>query len=106
MLMRDHAVFLPATHTFITSARRLCFRRCLSVCLSVCLFLSNFAETNFQTDLHEIFREGWQLASEQMSAIRITVWLQGLFFGFVAIGRYGKCYQPTALRDAAVQGIH
>jgi len=34
-------------------------------------------------------------------AIRITVWIQGLFFGFVTIGRYGKWYQPTALRDGA-----
>jgi len=29
-----------------------------------------------------------------------------LFSGFVTIGRYGKWYQPTALRDAAVQGMH
>jgi len=35
--------------------------------------------------------------------IRITVWIQGLFSGFVAIGRYRKLYQPTALRDAAVR---
>jgi len=26
----------------------------------------------------------------------------GLFSGFVTIGRYGKWYQPTALRDAAM----
>jgi len=26
--------------------------------------------------------------------------------GFVTIGRYGKWYQPTALRDAAVQSMH
>ena len=37
----------------------------------------------------------------------ILVAIRGLFFGFVtSIGRYGKWYQPTALRDAAVQGMH
>ena len=38
--------------------------------------------------------------------MRITVWIQGLFSGFVTIVRYGKWYQPTALRDAAVHGMH
>jgi len=38
-------------------------------------------------------------------AIRITVWIQGLFFGFVTIGRYGKWYQLTALRNAAVADV-
>jgi len=38
-------------------------------------------------------------------AILITVGIQGLFSGFVTIGRYGKWYQPTALHDAAVQAI-
>ena len=37
---------------------------------------------------------------------RITVWIEGLFYGFVTTGRYGKWYQPTALRDAAVQSMH
>jgi len=32
----------------------------LSVCLSVCL------RKNFRTDLHDIFREGWQWANEQL----------------------------------------
>jgi len=52
--------------------RRLCFRRCLSVCLSVCLFvcLLPTLRRNVRTDLHEIFREGWQWAIEQM----ITFW--------------------------------
>ena len=36
------------------------------VCLSVCLSVSNFAQKNFPTDLHEIFREGWQRSNEQM----------------------------------------
>jgi len=39
-------------------------------------------------------------------AIWITIYIQGLFSGFVTIGRYGKWYQPTALRDAAVHGMH
>jgi len=34
------------------------------VCLSVCLLAT--LRKNFQTDLHEIFREGWQWSSEQM----------------------------------------
>ena len=44
---------------------RICFRRCLSVCLPVCLLLATLRK-NFVTDLHEIFREGWQWASEQL----------------------------------------
>jgi len=43
---------------------RFCFRRCLSVRLSVYLLAT--LRKNFQTDLHEIFREGWQWASEQI----------------------------------------
>jgi len=37
----------------------------LFVCLSVRVFVSNVVQ-KFQTDLHEIFRKGWQWASEQM----------------------------------------
>jgi len=77
------------------------------VCLSVCLLAA--LHRNLQTDLHEIFREGWQWANEQMIkflvAILFTIWMQGLFSRFVTIGRYVKWYQPTALHDAAVQGI-
>jgi len=42
------------------------------VCLSVCLFLSvsNFAQKKFRTDLHGIFREGWQWANEQLTLLR------------------------------------
>jgi len=43
--------------------RRLCFRRCLSVFLSVCLLAT--LRKIFLTNLHEIFREGWQWANEQ-----------------------------------------
>jgi len=34
------------------------------ICLSVCLLAT--LRKNFRTDLHEIFREGWQWATEQM----------------------------------------
>jgi len=62
------------------------------VCLSVCLLAT--LRKNFRTYLHEIIREGWQLAIEQtikfLVAIRITVWIQGLFSWFLTIGRYGQ----------------
>jgi len=45
--------------TLVTPPKRSCFRRCLSVCLLATLC------KNFRTDLHEIFREGWQWANEQ-----------------------------------------
>jgi len=42
-------------------------------------------------DLHEIFREGWQWASEQMITFWWWwVWIQELFSGFVIIWRYRK----------------
>jgi len=55
---------------------------CLSVCLFVCLLAT--LRKNFRTDLHEIFRVGWQLANEQMikfwwrsgSGIRIRIWIR------------------------------
>ena len=53
------------TEQFLPPPRRLCNRRYFSVCLLVTL------RKNFQTDLHEIFREGWQWATEHV-AIRIT----------------------------------
>jgi len=43
--------------------------------MSVCLLVT--LRKKFQTDLHEIFREGWQWAIEQMIN---TVWIQGFFF--------------------------
>ena len=82
---------------------RLCFLCCLSVCLLATL------RNNFQMDLHEIFREGGQWASEQTITF---LWrsgsssIQGLFSAFVTVRRYRKWYQPTALRDAAVPGMH
>jgi len=44
----------------LSPPRRLRFRRCLSVCLFATV------RKNLQTDLHEIFRKGWQWASEQI----------------------------------------
>jgi len=49
----------------------------LSVCLIVCLLAT--LRKNFRTDLHEIFRKGWQWASEQ-TAIWIAVWIIGTVF--------------------------
>jgi len=60
--------------------RRICNCRRLSVCLSVCLLAT--LHKNFQTDLHEIFGEGWQWAYEQMikfwwrSGSGIWIWIQ------------------------------
>jgi len=75
---------------------------CLPVYLFVCLSVSNFG----QTDLHDIL---WTVGNGPTNK-RLNfggdpnhVWKQGLFSGFVTIGRYGKWYQPTALCDAAVQ---
>jgi len=50
-----------AMEKLLPPPRRICFRHCLSVCL----FVSNFVK-KFRTDLHEIYKEGWQWASEQM----------------------------------------
>jgi len=69
------------------------------VYLFVCLLAT--LRKNFRTDLHEIFRKSWQWTNKQM----IKLWIQGLFSGFVTIEGYGKWYQLTALRDAAVQGM-
>jgi len=56
----------------------------LFVCLSVYLLAKKLPN-------------GLTWADEQtiLVAIRITVWIHGLFSGFVTIGRYGKWYQPT-----------
>ena len=59
---------------FVNSAKEVMFSSllvCLSVCLSVGL-LATLRKKNFRRDLHEIFREGWQWAIEQiLVAIRI-----------------------------------
>ena len=60
----------------------------------VCLFVGLLAtlSKNFPTDSHEISREGWQWATKKLIlvAIRIAVWIHGLFSGFITVGRYGK----------------
>ena len=52
--------FLHISTYSLPPPRRICFRRCLFLCLLPTL------RQNFHTDLHEIFREGWQWASEEM----------------------------------------
>ena len=53
---------IPKEHpVFITSAKDFTFSS-----LFVGLSVSNFAQKNFRTDLHDISREGWQWANEQM----------------------------------------
>ena len=59
-----------------------CFRRCFFVCLLATL------RKNFQTDLHEIFRERWQWASEQMFKCR---WRSGSPSG------YRDCFPDLSL---------
>jgi len=56
-------VLTPAMYkqTLLPPPRRICFHHCLSVCLLATL------RKNFQTDLHEIFGEGWQLAMNNWS---------------------------------------
>ena len=63
--------------------------------LFVCLFVSNLVQKNFPTDLHAIFREGWQWANEQM----IKFWWRsgycldtGIVSRFITVGRYGKWF--------------
>jgi len=63
--------------------RRLCFRRCLSVCLLLATL-----HKNFWTDLHEIFREGWQWGNEQTIKFR---WWSGSSSG------YGDCFLDSSL---------
>jgi len=77
---------------------RICFRRCLSVFF----FLLATLRKNCRTHLHEIFREGWQCRiTEQSNNQPDFIYrfnfggdpdhrLQGLFSGFVTVGRYGK----------------
>jgi len=62
------------------------------VCLLVCLLAT--LRKNFPADSHKNFQG--RLAMDQstsdyiLMAIRITVWIQGLFSRFVTIERYGK----------------
>ena len=45
------------------------WRRCFRRCLSVCVYLLATLRKNFATHLHEVFREGWQWADEQMAKL-------------------------------------
>jgi len=56
------------------------------VCLSVCL-LATFRK-NFRTDLHEIFKEGWQRADEQM----IKCWWRS-----ISPSGYRDCFPDSSL---------
>ena len=69
-----------------------CFRRCLFVCL----FVSTLRK-NFRTDLHEIFREGWQWASEQMNKFW---WRSGLPSG------YRDCFPDSSLLRQKESGMN
>ena len=59
-------IYVSMFDCFLPPSRKLCFHRCLPVCLLATL------RKNFQTDLHEIFRDGWQWASEQL----VKFWLR------------------------------
>jgi len=80
-------------HLLLPLPRRIRF--CLFVCQLPPL------RKNFQMDLHEIFREDWQWANEQL----IKFWWQS-----GSLTGHRDCFpdlsQPTALRNAAVQGTH
>jgi len=73
-----------STLKLITSAKENVF---VVVCSSVCLFVSTLRK-NFRTDLHEIFREGWQWASEQMNKFW---WRSGLPSGYRDFFRIRHC---------------
>jgi len=75
MCFVDRASFLAFTFCYILSvAFHFIYYLCeggyvgpiVVVCLFVCLSVSNFAQKLYWTDLHEICREGWQWANEQM----------------------------------------
>jgi len=53
-------LFCAMQMSLLPPPRRICNRRCLSISVLATL------RKNLQTDLHEIFREGWQWANEQM----------------------------------------
>jgi len=75
----------------------------------VCLLVSNFAQKlpkGFARNFQQRLAMGQPTKDYILVAIRIAVWIQGLFSGFVTIGRYGKWYQPTSLRDSAMLSMH
>jgi len=84
MLLKDNL-------NLLVLPRRIHFRCCLSASNFLQRLPSGFAR-NFQGRLAMS-----QWTNDQILAvIRITVWKQGLFSGFVPTGWYGKWYQRTA----------
>ena len=65
------------------------------VCLSVCLLAT--LRKNFGTDLHEIFREGWQRASEQITKI----WWRS-----VSPSGFRDCFHDSSLLGDKESGIN
>ena len=78
--LQGHHMMSAARKLLITSSKEDMFSS--SFCLLATL------RKNFQTDLHEIFREGWQWANEQM--IKFW-WLSGSPSG------YGDCFPDSSL---------
>jgi len=77
---------------------------CVSVCLSVCWQLC--AKTSERICMKCSGKVGNGPVNKRLNFggepdHRLGT---GIVSAFVTIGRYGKWYQPTALRDAAVQG--
>jgi len=93
------------TTDFITSAKEVMFSS-LFVCLLATL------RKNVRTDLHEIFRKGWQWTSEEMIKFwwrsGSSFWIQALFSGFLTNGKYGKwfCCCIRFLQRAALQALY
>ena len=83
---------------FLAPPRWVCNRRCLFVCLSVCLLAT--LRKNVRTDLHEIFREGWQWASEQMTKFW---WRSGSPSGYSG---YTDCFSDLSLLGDTESGIN
>jgi len=69
---------------------------CLSVRLSVCL--SATLRKNFRTDLHEIFREGWQWTNERIM-IKFS-WRSG------STSEYRDCFPGSSLLGDTESGIN
>jgi len=68
------------------------------VIVVVCLSVSNFTlHKNFRTDLHEILREGWQWANEQM--IKFW-WRSGSPSG------YRDCFPDSSLLGDTESGLN
>jgi len=82
------------TVMFITSAKTIIFLS-LFVWLSICLLATLC--NNFQMDLHEIFREGWQCTDKQIINF---YWQSGSFSG------YRDCFLNSSLLGDMESGIN